>query len=201
MKNLNIKKISKIAPIAVALSMSFLATPTQSFADENSPTLQVAQEASLQEGLSGYYYYMGYGDWTWSWIPIQENYLTGDLSSLPTEADGQWKRAAFWAGKIQVDETGEYSFAPETSGKAYTRISIDGKFLNNGQKITLEKNKLYDISIDTQNIADGEKLGLKLYWVTPKNQKEIIPAKHFFSPNVPKQSKSSYEGPSIRSNC
>ncbi|PEA54996.1 hypothetical protein CON64_09935 [Bacillus pseudomycoides] len=231
MKRRNIKKILKISPVAFALGISFLATPTQSFADDSSSqeglsgyfyngswvpiklepqtgdASSLPKEAnpqvpvsSLQEGLSGYYYYSEYNSYRSSWMPIKENYQTGDFSSLPTEASQGALRAAFWTGKIQVDETGEYSFIKSVN-TGHTYLEIDGKtFYGEGEKIYLEKNKLYDIRIVSQNFEDSKDMNLKLYWITPKNQKEIIPAKHFFSPDTPKMPLELYENgaPGIR---
>ncbi|MDZ4411731.1 PA14 domain-containing protein [Bacillus cereus] len=197
MKKRNIKNILKVAPVAFALSISFLAIPTQSFA-ENSPISQVEENSSLQEGLSGHYYQDGYIEgfgYFMGWMQIQKKYLTGDFSSLPTEAKQQKETSIYWTGKIQVDETGEYSF--EASANGISKLLIDGQTIStdsvNKTKIYLEKNKLYDIRI---NANYGFSEDLKLYWITPKNQKEIIPAKHFFSP-VDKPMPSG--GPSIRS--
>ncbi|MDZ4406746.1 PA14 domain-containing protein [Bacillus cereus] len=184
MKNQNIKKIMKLVPVSFAL----FATPIQSFA-EDSPIPQMAAESPLQEGLLSYYF----KDLNFKELSIMTNQQTGNLSTLPTAAndlsDGKTTKvqSAYWQGRIQVDETGEYSF--ETSADKHVRLWIDGKQIINQstsqQKIQLEKNKLYDIKIEYQNDSqDNQNFDLKLYWTTPNNKKEIIPPKHFLLPEM-----------------
>ncbi|PEA55006.1 hypothetical protein CON64_09995 [Bacillus pseudomycoides] len=188
MKRQNIKKFLKVVPAAFVLSTSFLVTPAQSFA-ENNQTSQTSSSSALQEGLLSYYF----NDLNFKEVSFMTNQQTGDLSTLPTEAndlsDGKAKKvqSAYWKGRIQVDETGEYSFT--TSADQHVKLWVDGKQIINQstsqQKIQLEKNKLYDIKMEYQNDSqDNQNFDLKLYWTTPKNKKEIIPAKHFLLPEM-----------------
>ncbi|OTW94377.1 hypothetical protein BK702_02905 [Bacillus thuringiensis serovar cameroun] len=188
MKRKNIKKFLKVVPAAFVLSTSFLVTPVQSFAESNS-TSQASSSSVLQEGLLSYYF----NDLSFRELSFMTNQQTGDLSTLPTEvndlSDGKATKvqSAYLKGRIQVDETGEYSFT--TSADQHMKLWVDGKQIinqsNSQQKIRLEKNKLYDIKMEYQNDSqDNQNFDLKLYWTTPKDKKEIIPAKHFFLPEM-----------------
>ncbi|HDX9614653.1 TPA: hypothetical protein ROY01_005862 [Bacillus toyonensis] len=188
MKSQNIKKFLKVVPAAFVLSTSFLVTPAQSFAESN-PISQTSSSSALQEGLLSYYF----NDLNFKELSFMTNQQTGDFSTLPTEAndlsDGKAKKvqSAYWKGRIQVDETGEYSFT--TSANQHVKLWIDGKQIINQstsqQKIQLENNKLYDIKMEYQNDSqDNQNFDLKLYWTTPNNKKEIIPSKHFLLPEM-----------------
>lgn len=188
MKKRNIKNFIKIVPAAFVLSSSVFITPVSSFA-ENKPTIQTVASSTLQEGLLGYYF----NDLNFKELSFMTNPQKGDLSTLPTEAnnlsDEKEKKiqSAYWEGRIQVDETGKYAFT--TSANQYVKLWINGKQIihqsDKQKKIKLEKNKLYDIKMEYQNGSqDNQNFDLKLYWITPKNKKEVIPAKHFHLPEM-----------------
>nr|QOS14451.1 putative insecticidal protein [Bacillus thuringiensis] len=188
MKSRNIKKVLKVIPAAFVLSTSFLVTPVHSFA-ENNQTSQTSSNSILQEGLLSYYF----NDLNFKGLSFMTNQQTGDVSKLPTEAtdlsDGKANKvqSAYWKGRIQVDETGDYSFT--TSADQHVKLWVDGKQIINQstsqQKIPLEKNKLYNIKMEYQNDSqDNQNFDLKLCWTTPNNKKEIIPAKHLLLPEM-----------------
>ncbi|KMZ41109.1 MULTISPECIES: binary toxin-like calcium binding domain-containing protein [Bacillales] len=184
----NINKILKVVPAAIVLSTSFLMTPAQSFAEDN-PTSHASSNSTLHEGLLSYYF----NDSNFREFIFMTNQQTGDLSAFPAEVNdltggnAMKIQSAYWKGRIQINETGEYSFT--TSADQHITLWIDGKQVINQfasqQKIQLEKNKLYDIKMEYRNDSqDSQNFDLKLYWITPNNQKELIPAKHFILPEM-----------------
>ncbi|MDT3494655.1 PA14 domain-containing protein [Bacillus toyonensis] len=184
----SIPKITKIVPVAFVLSTSFLVTPIQSSAEAHL-TSKVTTNSEVSEGLLGYYF----NDLDSKDLLFMTNQQTGDLSTLPKEvndfSDKKQKnvQSAYWHGRIRVDEAGEYVFT--TSANQYVKFLVDGNQMINHsdsqQKIKLEKDKFYDIKIEYQNAShDNQNFDLKLYWTTPSNKKELIPAKHLFLPEM-----------------
>ncbi|WP_242318979.1 binary toxin-like calcium binding domain-containing protein [Bacillus cereus group sp. BfR-BA-01349] len=106
---------------------------------------------------------------------------TSDLHTLIPE-DHKTVQSAIWKGHVKIDREGAYAFS--TSNEKNTRIFIDQKELSPSQKMNLEPDRLYEITIKHQiNTSSTKGMELKLYWETPDNEKQVIPSESLFAPN------------------
>ncbi|HEF1880276.1 binary toxin-like calcium binding domain-containing protein [Bacillus thuringiensis] len=87
-------------------------------------------------------------------------------------------------GYIKPSQTDEYQFS--TSANTNVIVKLEGQTIINKssmkQKIKLEKDKLYEITIEYRENVNLL-LNLELFWSTPNLKKQKIPTKNLIAPN------------------
>lgn len=96
-----------------------------------------------------------------------------------------------WTGSLRPRYSENYTFF--TDADDGVRLWIDGKLLvnnwsdhansENGGKIPLQANRVYSIQMEYYENGAGD-AGIKLGWVSPSQEREIIPASRLSSPPV-----------------
>lgn len=90
-------------------------------------------------------------------------------------------QSARWLGFIKPEQTDEYVFSTPSNHEML--IQIDNRIVNLGRKITLEKDKVYPIRIESRLEKDtNHTVTCELFW-TYSDKKEVIPEVCLLSPD------------------
>lgn len=182
------KKSKALIPVLALSTMFISSTLNLHIVQAQKKEWEVSKPETYSQGLLGYYF----NDTNFKTPSLIANSEAGNLSISTSELDSmvqpekQKFQSAIWKGRIKVDEEGEYAFS--TSDDSHTKIFINNQEISHSQKMKLEQGKIYEIKIKYQLEQTSEKgMALKLYWITPNNQKEIIPAGNLLFPENKKK--------------
>lgn len=182
------KKNKALIPVLALSTMFISSTLNLHIVQAQKKEGEVSKSDTHSQGLLGYYF----NDQNFKTPSLIANSEAGNLSISTSELDSIVKsenqkfQSAIWKGRIKVDEEGEYAFS--TSDDSHAKIFINNQEISHSQKMRLEQGKIYEIKIKYQLEQVSEKgMPLKLYWITPNNQKEIIPDGNLLFPENKKK--------------
>ncbi|OXB97314.1 MULTISPECIES: binary toxin-like calcium binding domain-containing protein [Bacillus] len=174
---MKLKSIFKCLTITAVLSQ-IAVYPTNSYAvSDNENKIKMENKKSIQ-GLVGYYF----KDTQFQELDFIS--LGGQSKLLDKEKLNNKNQTIRWIGRIKPSHTGNYIIS--TSSDKNIVLQVNGETIINqestGKPLKLEKDKLYELKIEYQNITDSSS-DLQLFWSIDGKQKEQIPQKNVLSPN------------------
>lgn len=141
-----------------------------------------SQEESIQEGFISYYF-KDKNFYNFSFIK------TGD-NSQKFNKHSNGNLSCKQLGRIKIPESGNYVFS--TDNNTNIKVTVNNKVVidkgNTTSKILLEKDKIYDISIESNDLT-STKAENNLYWSFNEKNKAVIPDSNKLTPDFSKDLK------------
>ncbi|HEF1856734.1 TPA: RICIN domain-containing protein [Bacillus cereus] len=172
--------------LATTTLLTQLLSPLSSYATTRNDSSQkvLAIATHPEEGLLGYYFYDNqFNDLAYIHPQTSSELYTQDHILKVSKSKDKTKniQSSRWVGYIKPSQTDEYQFF--TSADANVIIQLDEQIIINNapmkQKIKLEKDKLYEITIEYR----GNTNELELFWSTSNSKKQKIPNANLIAPN------------------
>lgn len=189
---MNLKTVLKGLTITAVVSQTAV-YPMSSYAeskDEKQMDIQAQKnkdEKLNQQGLVGYYFKnANFTDL--SFIRMSEQSELFSKTNIHSKKESI--QSARWIGRMKPSQTGEYLFS--TSSDSNVVLQVNGEtIIKQGKMATpikLEKDKVYELKMEYQNIK-SDRADLQVFWSVDGKEKEQIPQNNLLSPDFQQNEK------------